>query len=254
MLAKGCDLKLLMAELYGKKTGYCRGKGGSLHLFNKADGFIGTCAIVAGGIPFATGNALALKMRKKDDIVVCYFGEGSTTEGAFHESVNMAAVWELPILFVCENNLYGEFTLYQSMSPLTDVVDMTASYKIPGKIVDGNDVLAVHNACSELVEMIRKGSGPALLEAKTYRWRGHFEGEEFLLGDRKYRSEEEVEAWKERDPIKLFKNYLLTNSLVPEEQLKPIEADIVKIIEEAVTFAQDSPLPETEEAFSDILG
>ena len=209
MLAKGCDLNRFMAELFGKITGYSKGKGGSLHLFNLADGFVGSCSIVGGGIPLATGCALALKMQKKDDIVVCYLGEGSTAEGAFHESVNLAAVWQLPILYVCENNLYCEMTPHNDLSPLTDVADMTANYKIPGKIVDGNDVLAVYHTCNELIEKIRDGQGPALLEAKTYRWRGHFEGEEFLLGSRRYRSDEEVEEWKKRDPIKLYKNILL---------------------------------------------
>jgi len=143
MLAKGCDLNRFMAELFGKSTGYSKGKGGSLHLFNLADGFIGTCSIVGGGFPYATGCALALQMQRKDDIVVCFLGDGSTAEGSFHESVNMAAIWGLPILFVCENNLYGEFTHHRDTSPLPNVADMMAGYKIPGKIVDGNDVLAV---------------------------------------------------------------------------------------------------------------
>ncbi|MBW1828245.1 MAG: thiamine pyrophosphate-dependent dehydrogenase E1 component subunit alpha [Deltaproteobacteria bacterium] len=254
MLAKGCDLNRFMAEIFGKRTGYCKGKGGSLHLFNLADGFIGTCSIVGGGFPYATGCALALHMQRKDDIVVCFLGDGSTAEGSFHESVNMAAIWDLPVLFVCENNLYGEFTHHKDTSPLPNVADMAANYKIPGKIVDGNDVLAVYHSCSELIEEIRKGSGPALLEAKTYRWHGHYEGEEFLLADRKYRSEEEIEAWKKRDPVKLFKNYLLEKGSVSEEQVKAIETGVFKNIEDAIKFAQDSPLPETTEAYTDVLG
>lgn len=254
MLAKGCDLNRFMAEIFGKRTGYCKGKGGSLHLFNLADGFIGTCSIVGGGFPYATGCALALQMQRKDDIVVCFLGDGSTAEGAFHESVNMAAIWDLPVLFVCENNLYGEFTHHKDTSPLPNVADMAANYKIPGRIVDGNDVLAVYHLCSELIEEIRKGSGPALLEAKTYRWHGHYEGEEFLLADRKYRSEEEIEAWKKRDPVKLFKNYLLEKGAASEKQIKSIETRVFNEIEDAIKFAQDSPLPETTEAYTDILG
>ncbi len=254
MMAKGCDLNRFMAELFGKSTGYSKGKGGSLHLFNLADGFIGTCSIVGGGFPYATGCALALQMQRKDDIVVCFLGDGSTAEGSFHESVNMAAIWGLPILFVCENNLYGEFTHHRDTSPLPNVADMMAGYKIPGKIVDGNDVLAVYHMCSELIEEIRKGSGPALLEAKTYRWHGHYEGEEFLLADRKYRSEEEIEAWKKRDPVKLFKNYLLEKGSASEEQIKALETRVFAKIEVAVKFAQESPFPETGEAYTDILG
>jgi len=254
MIAKGCDLNRFMAEIFGKSTGYSKGKGGSLHLFNLADGFIGTCAIVGGGFPYATGCALALHMQKKDDVVVCFLGDGSSAEGAFHESANMAAVWGLPILFVCENNLYGEFTHHKDAIPLPNVADMAANYKMTGKIVDGNDVLAVYQSCSELIEEIRKGSGPAILEAKTYRWHGHYEGEEFLLADRKYRSEEEIQAWKERDPVKLFKNRLLAKGTVSEEEINAIEARVFENIENAVKYAQESPLPETSEAYTDVLG
>jgi pyruvate dehydrogenase E1 component alpha subunit len=243
-----------MAELHGKKTGYSKGKGGSLHLFNLADGFIGTCGIVAGGLPLATGAALALKMNKKDDIVVGYIGDGSSTEGAFHEVLNMAAIWKLPILFVCENNGYSEFSPYHEISPLNNVSELAAAYKIPTKIVDGNNVLEVLDASSELIENIRQGNGPAFLEAMTYRWRGHYEGEDFALGDRRYRSDEEIETWKKRDPIKLFKNHLFENKIASDDILKPVETEIHKAIEEALTFAQESPLPEVEEAFTDILG
>ena len=254
MIAKGCDLNRFMAEIFGKSTGYSKGKGGSLHLFNLADGFIGTCSIVGGGFPYATGCALALHMQRKNDIVVCFLGDGSTAEGAFHESANMAAVWGLPILFVCENNLYGEFTHHKDAIPLPNVADMAANYKMTGKIVDGNDVLAVYQSCSELIEEIRKGSGPAILEAKTYRWHGHYEGEEFLLAERKYRSDEEINAWKERDPVKLFKNRLLAKGTVSEEEINAIDARVLENIEDAVKYAQDSPFPVTSEAYTDVLG
>jgi len=246
-IAKGADLKRTMAEILGKKTGYCKGKGGSMHIADFNVGMLGATAVVGAGLPIAVGAGLSIQLRKTDQVVVCFFGEGASNQGTFHESINMASVWRLPVVFVCENNLYAMGTRQSRVMNITDVANRAAAYGIPGEIVDGNDVLAVHEIIGKAVERARKGEGPTLVECKTYRHKGHSR-----VDPAKYRPKEEVEEWLGKDPIKNFRTYLLAAHFMTEMEIQQIEQNVSIKIEEAVKFALESPFPLAEEALEDV--
>ena len=212
MIAKGGDTKHMMAELFAKKDGYCRGKGGSMHISSIELGMLGANGMVGAGLPIATGAALAQYIKGTKNVAVCFFGDGASNEGLFHESLNAASLWSLPVVFVCENNLYGISTHTIRSMKEQDIYKRAVGYGIPGRAVDGNDVLAVYKAVGEAVERARNGQGPSLIECKTYKWRGHFEGD-----PADYRPEEEVEEWMSRDPIPRFANYLTDNQIATPE-------------------------------------
>src|SRR5271155_3121970 len=220
LIAKGGTLKQMMAELYGKRTGYCKGKGGSMHIVDFSLGILGANGIVGGGIPIATGSALAASITGRDDVTVCFFGDGASNEGTFHESLNLAAIWKLPVIYVCKNNGFGEFTPTAAVTAVKDIAVRAKSYDIPGYVVDGNDVFEVYRYTSEAVARARRAEGPTLLECKTYRWEGHVVGEHaFITGS--YRSEEEVARWKARCPILMLeKTAMESGGLIKTEELQ----------------------------------
>ncbi len=247
MIGRGADPAKMYAELFARITGYNRGKGGSLHMIDTDLGFLGANGIVAGGIPLATGAALQLKRAGKDAVAVTFFGDGASNEGAFHEAMNLAALWKLPILFVCENNLYGEFTRQDKHQLIADVADRAAGYVMPGVVVDGNDVLAVRAVTAEAVGRARAGEGPTLIECKTYRHRGHFEGDMA-----KYRPKGELEYWLTRDPISLFSEQLQKRWGLSEDDLKAVDDDVVAELERAAEWAKEQPFPEPEDAYTNV--
>lgn len=246
-IAKGADLKRTMAEILGKKTGYCKGKGGSMHIADFSIGMLGATAVVGAGIPIAVGAGLSIALRKTDQVVACFFGEGASNQGTFHEGINMAAIWQLPVIFVCENNLYAMGTRQSRVMLIENIADRAVAYGIPGVVVDGNDVLAVYEATQKAVERARRGGGPTLIECKTYRHKGHSR-----VDPARYRPKEEVEEWVAKDPIKRFKERLLQEAVLTAEEIKRIEADVAAEIEEAVRFAMESPYPAPEEALEDV--
>jgi TPP-dependent pyruvate/acetoin dehydrogenase alpha subunit len=250
-LAKGISPRQAMAELYGKATGCCRGKGGSMHLGDPEVGMVPAIAIVAGGASVVSGLGLAFKLRSGgastiDQVAVCFFGEGATNEGAFHEGLNFAAVQQLPIVFVCENNVYGASTPYHTVSLVTDVAERARAYGVSGRIVDGMDVLAVWQAGGDAIAACRRGEGPVLLECKTYRFIGHSRGDA-----RGYRTTEEEAQWKERDPIRRLGN-ALTAAGVGQTVLSELEDEVLAAIDDAVHFARTSPDATPEQAFEGI--
>lgn len=247
LIAKGGDLKLMMAELYGKKTGYCKGKGGSMHIADVDLGILGANGIVGGGPPIATGAAFAMQYLERDNVAVCFFGDGASNQGTFHEGVNMASVWKLPVVFVCENNYYGISLSQAHHQSIVDVADRAASYDIPGVVVDGNDVMAVFEAAGEAIKRARSGQGPSLVECKTYRHRGHFEGDPTV-----YRSQEELESWLKKDPIPRFEANLKELGVLDDDGIAAIRAEIAQMVEEAVVFAEESPLPDVSELLEDV--
>ena len=243
ILAKGGEMKYMMAELYGKATGYNKGKGGSMHIAWPKLGILGANGIVSGGIPIATGAAFSSKYRKSGQVAVCFFGDGAASEGTFHEAVNIASAFDLPVVYVCENNLYGVGTRQRDVRNIEDIADRGAAYGIPGLVVDGNNVIAVYEAVFEAVKRARNGEGPSLLECKTYRWRTHFEGEPDT-----YRPPEEVKAWLKREPIAPYRKELIEQGVIDETKAEQIEKEVQKELEEAVEFARTSPLPNRETA------
>jgi pyruvate dehydrogenase E1 component alpha subunit len=247
-IAKGTEINGMMAELLGKETGYCKGKGGSMHIADLEVGNLGANGIVAAGLPLGTGAALASQMKKKDYVVLCFFGDGSTNEGAFHEALNLASVWNLPMIFFCENNLYGMSGSVKEMVNVEHIADRASAYGIPGVTINGNDVLEVAKTTEEAVERARNGEGPTLIEAETYRWRGHSRSDA-----RKYRSRDEEKEWrKNRDPIELFKNQLLDENIITEEKYEELEERLEKDLAEAVKFAEESPEPSLDLLTADI--
>jgi len=247
-LAKGVSPRAAMAELYAKATGCCKAKGGSMHLGDPEVGMLPAIAIVGGGNTIVTGLGLAFKMRRSEQVAVCFFGDGATNEGAFHEGLNFAAVQKMPIVFVCENNLYGASTPYHAVSPITDVADRACAYGVPAQIVDGMDVLAVHQAAQEAIASARGGSGPVLLECKTYRYIGHSRSDA-----RHYRTREEEAAWAAKDPIPRLGNMLIESRQVSQSDLDAIEHEIESVLDDAVEFARNSPEPTPEQAVMDIF-
>jgi pyruvate dehydrogenase E1 component alpha subunit len=238
-IAKGAQVRLMMAEFMGKETGYCRGRGGSMHIADVEGGNLGANGIVAGGIPIATGVGLSLKMRHDPRICLTFFGDGAANEGAFHEALNMAAIWTLPVVFFCENNTYAMSMHVERAFPITNIADRAAAYGLPGLVVDGNDFFAVYAAAKAAVDRARAGGGPTLIEAKTYRWRGHSRSDRNL-----YRTQQEIEEWKQRDPITRLQNHLLELELLSEPECDMIRADVQAEIDAAVEFARNSPDPD----------
>ncbi len=239
-LAKGVPPQQVMAELFGRVTGCSQGRGGSMHLFSPEVGMMGTSGIVGPCILQATGAGYSFKLRKTDNVGVAFFGDGASNNGAFHEGINMATIWQLPVIFVCENNLYATEVPFTTVAGNPNVGDRGPAYGLPSVIVDGNDVLAVYAAAGEAVARARSGGGPTLIEAKTYRTRAHAEG----MRDAGYRSQEEVDSWKARDPLKTYKARLLAEGLAPQEDFDEIEADMQSLIADAAQFAEKSPWPE----------
>ena len=247
LIAKGGKTDRMMAELYGKKTGYNKGKGGSMHLADMEIGILGANAIVGAGIPIAAGAALSAQMRGTDQVVIGFLGDGATNTSRFHEGVNLAAIWDLPVVYVIENNIYAESTSISDACKLANLSDRAKAYGIPGKTVDGNDVLAVYEAVGEAVTRARKGQGPTLIECKTYRHRGHFEGD-----PQTYKTKEEVEEWMKKDPIPRFRKQLIEMGVLTEGDADKITREINEEIEKAVKFAEESPYPAPEEALEDV--
>ncbi len=247
-IAKGGDLSKMIAELFGRSTGYCCGKGGSMHIANASIGILGANGIVGAGIPIAGGAGLSIKLRDTDQVVACFFGDGGANQGTFHESLNLAALWKLPVIFVCENNQYAISVAQSRSTSVQDVFVRKEAYGMHGRMVDGNDVMAVYEAAVEAVERARNGDGPSLLECKTYRWRGHYEGE--ADRGRTYRSAEEIEDWKSKCPIERFQKWLLQEGLLAESDFDRIELETRQEIEKAIRFAEESPFPDPEEALT----
>ena len=254
-IAKGTDVKYMMAELFGKRTGTNKGKGGSMHIAKVSAGNLGANGIVGGSIPTATGAGLSIKLRGTDQVSVCFFGDGGSNQGVFHESLNIASIFDLPVLFICENNMYAISTPISYAARVANISERAAAYRIPGVSVDGMDVIAVYKAAQEAVSRARKGQGPTLLECKTYRYRGHagpYEMEPY--GDRApYRSKEELESWKKRDAILKLRKLILEKGILSEDRVKQIDDGITQEIEDAVKFAIESPDPSPEEALEDLL-
>ena len=249
-LAKGVTPRELMAELFGRSTGCSRGRGGSMHLFKPEVGMMGTSGIVGPCILQATGAGYTSRLLGKDRVGVAFFGDGAVNNGAFHEGLNLASIYKLPVLFVCENNLYATEVPFSYSAANPHVAERAQSYGMPGILVDGNDVLAVYNAACTAVERARSGDGPTLLECRTYRTRAHSEG----MRDTGYRSTEEVESWKSRDPLKLYSAHLRTEDDVSDDDLTAVEAEVKAIVDEAYDFARNSPFPDpataTQHVFS----
>ena len=247
-IAKGADMNRMMAEIYGKKTGYCKGKGGSMHIADFNIGMLGADGIVGAGLPIAVGAAMAAQLEKKQTIAAVFFGDGACNEGEFHEALNMASIWKLPLLFVCENNLYGVNTHQEYAMGAKEITRMPTAYHIPNKLVDGNDVTAVHRAAGEAVDYVRTGSGPYFLECKTYRWHKHYLAD--YLPD--LRPPEELEAWKKKCPIAACEARMLAAGVLTEADLKAINDKILARVEEAIKYAVESPYPQPEDALEDV--
>jgi TPP-dependent pyruvate/acetoin dehydrogenase alpha subunit len=247
-LAKGLSMRELLFELFGASTGCCRGKGGSMHVGNMDKGMVPGIAIVAGGIPLAAGMALALKMQKRPGVVACFFGDGAVAEGAFHEGVNLAAIWDLPVIFVCENNLYGASTRIDQVMRGGNVADRAAAYGIKGRTVDGNDVLAVYSAAQEAASECRGGRGPVLLELLTYRRTGHSRRDAC-----QYQPQDEREVWLARDPIDRFARALVDHGLAEQGELDRLQASVRDQFESAMEEARRQPLPAIDDLTADVM-
>ena len=250
VLAKGADPKYMMAELFGRKTGYCKGKGGSMHIADMEKGILGANGIAGGGLPIAVGAGWSAKWRRTDQVTACFFGDGASNNGTFHESLNLASLHKLPVIFVCENNLYGISVSQTKHQPITDVADRAVSYDMPGVVLDGNDVVAVFSATAEAVTRARAGGGPTLIECKTYRWRGHHEGDP-NQGER-YRTKDEIDTWKAKCPIELLAKKLTKGKSATKKKLRAIEKDVIAEIDAAVAFAKDSEFPDINDMYEDV--
>ncbi|WP_018663155.1 thiamine pyrophosphate-dependent dehydrogenase E1 component subunit alpha [Heyndrickxia acidiproducens] len=247
-IAKGCDIKGMMAEIYGKATGLCKGKGGSMHIADLDKGMLGANGIVGGGFPLACGAALTAKYKKTRNVSVCFFGDGANNHGTFHEGINLAAVWKLPVVFVAENNGYGEATPFSYASSCKTIADRAIAYNIPGVRVDGKDTLAVYQAAQEAIERARNGEGPTLIECVTYRNYGHFEGDA-----QKYKEEKEkAEQLNEKDAIEQFRQYLVEQGLMSKSEIDSLEQQVDNEIAESVKFSEESPYPDSAELLKDV--
>jgi pyruvate dehydrogenase E1 component alpha subunit len=246
-IAKGGDVKYMMAELLGRKTGYCKGKGGSMHIADINIGILGANGVVGGGIPIATGAGLSIKMKGTKQVVICFFGDGAVNQGSFHESLNLASIWNLPVIYIIENNLYGMSMAVNKAVKIDRLADRAKAYNIPGIVMDGNDVIAVYDAVSEAVEKVRNGEGPILIESLTYRWRGHSRSDA-----RAYRTREEEAEWREKCPIKRFKERLISEGLLTEEEFKELQKKVDDDLNNAVEFAKASPFPDPEDLLTDV--
>ncbi len=248
LIAKGARTDRMMAEIYGRETGYCKGKGGSMHIADPDLGILGANGIVGGGVCIAGGAALSAKMRNSGLVVVCFLGDGATNEGAFHEGVNLASIWKLPVVYVVENNLYAEKTRITDTTRIADLASRAAAYGLPGVVVDGNDITAVYDVMAPAVVRARRGDGPTIIECKTYRWRGHYEGD-----NQGYKPKEEVEEWKAKDPIPRFRQQLARSGILSPELADRIDHEMAEEIAAALEFAMDSPFPDPREAEEDVF-
>lgn len=246
-IAKEGDVNKMMAELFGRVTGYCKGKGGSMHIADVEKGNLGANGIVGGGIPLAVGAALTSKMKNQGYVVLCFFGDGASNEGSFHEALNLAAIWDLPVVFICENNQYGMSGPVKEMTRIENIAERASAYGIPGKVVDGNDMIEIMNTVHVAVEKAREGNGPALIEMKTYRWKGHSKSDA-----KKYRTREEETEWRKKDGIKRFKDLLMEEKILTEEEANKLQEEAKQEIEEAVKFAENSPEPPLESLLEDV--
>lgn len=247
-IAKGCDLNGMMAEIFGKETGLCKGKGGSMHIADIDKGMLGANGMVGGGFPIAVGAGLRNKYLKTDDVAICFFGDGASNEGTFHEGINMAAIWDLPVVFVCENNGFAESTTVKYASGSNTIAERSAAYGIPGVRVEGKDLMAVYEAAGKAIDRARNGEGPTLLECVTYRNYGHFEGDE-----QKYKAKKgEEKEYADLDNIKEFRKVAIENKWLTTEQADEIEAQSVKDTEDAVLFARESSIPRPEALYEDV--
>ena len=249
IIAQGADLKKMMAEILGKRSGYCKGKGGSMHIIDMKKGILGANGIVGAGIPIATGAGYSSKFRGTDQVAVAFFGDAASNQGTFHESINMASTWKLPVIYVCENNLYGISVDIRKVTNTKDIATRALAYDIPGVVVDGNDVLEVYRVTNEAVKRARNKMGPTLIECKTYRWKGHHLGDPGII----YRPEEERKAWMDKCPIKSFRERLLKENIFTQDEIVLFEREVKEIIEEALDFAVNSPFPGKEEAYEDVF-
>lgn len=246
-IAKGAELGKAMAELMGKATGYCKGRGGSMHIADLTKGNLGANAIVGAGIPIAAGGALAAKLKGTDQVAVSFFGDGASNQGTFHEGINLAAVWKLPVIFVCENNGFGISVPLKESTSVKDIGVRGMAYGIPGHTVDGNDVFAIDEVVQKAIARAKAGEGPTLVECKTYRWMGHWTGDPQV-----YRTREEVEEWKKKCPIKRLREYMISSNLLTEQELQVMEDDIKNQVEEATRFALESPEPDPATVLEDV--
>jgi pyruvate dehydrogenase E1 component alpha subunit len=245
-IAKGAQVDRMFAEFFGKTTGYCKGRGGSMHIADVSAGNLGANGIVAGGIPIAVGAALSAKMQRNGKVVICFFGDGANNEGAFHESLNMASIWKLPVVFVCENNGYGMSTSTARSTAVANIADRAVAYSMPGVTVFGNDFSAVAEASTEAVDRARRGDGPSLIETKTYRHRGHSKSDR-----NRYRTKEEIEEWKAlRDPISLFETELKQFGIMDDAGIAQVREAVEAEIAAGIAFAKDSPLPSTADVLN----
>ena len=247
-IAKGVDPKLMMAELFGRSTGSNKGKGGSMHIADMSKGMLGTNGIVAASVPLAVGAALTSKLKNLGRVAVAFFGDGGANQGVLHESMNLASVWKLPVIFCCENNQYAESTPVEYALSTAHVADRAVGYNMPGIHVDGMDVFAVYDAAGQAVARARAGDGPSLLECLTYRYYGHT----VFDNPRTYRTEEEEEHWRGRDPLKQFRDAVLPQGEITAEELDQIDQEAADLMEEAIKFADESPLPEAKELYEDV--
>src|SRR5437016_9108233 len=246
-IAKGISPNAVMAELYGKATGCSRGKGGSMHLFDVKVNFLGGHAIVGGQIPLSTGVAFASKYKETDQVTVCFFGEAAVNQGAFHETLNMAQLWKLPCIYICENNKYGMGTSLERAMSLHNISEKACAYELASELVDGMDVLAMRHATERAVKLAREQSAPTLIEARTYRFMGHS-----MSDPGKYRTRAEIEKYQERDPIKLFTATLIENDILTDKAIEEFEAEIKEEVQHAARFAEESPEPEPEELYTNV--
>ncbi len=246
-IAKGVEVKPMMAELFGKITGSCKGKGGSMHIADVDKGMLGANGIVGGGGPLACGSGLMAKVKGTDQVTICFFGDGASEQGTMHEGMNMAKIWKLPVVFVCENNGFAESTPASYHCSAKDIADRATAYNMPGFTIDGTDFFAVHEAAGEAIARARRGEGPSLLECKAFRYYGHFEGDA-----KRYYTEALLEDFKKRDPIARFRQRVLSRNLVSEAELDAIDAKVKQTIEEAVKFGEESPYPALEDCLTDV--
>ncbi|ERL06026.1 pyruvate dehydrogenase E1 component alpha subunit [Olsenella profusa DSM 13989] len=247
IIAKGGDTRYMMAELYGRTTGYCKGKGGSMHIADRDLGILGANGIVGAGQDIAVGAGLSIAYRGTNQVTACFFGDGSTNQGTFNEALNMASIWKLPIVFVCENNQFGISMSQSRHQAIKDIADRAVSYGFPGIAVDGNDVMAVYEVAREAVNRARQGQGPTLVECKTWRWRGHFEGDPSV-----YKDPVEQEAWMEKEPVRRYRTFLEENEVMTADEMDAVDKRIDDEIDAAVAYAQESPLPQPEDVVKDV--
>ena len=249
LIAKGGEFDRMFAELFGRATGYCKGKGGSMHISNMDLGMLGANGIVGGGPPIAVGAAFSNKYRKTNNVACCFFGDGASNEGSFHEAANMASLYKLPVVFVCENNGYGEYTAQANHQAIVDVADRAPGYGMPGVVVDGMDTVAVYEAAGEAIARARAGDGPTLLECKTYRYFDHVGVRGMGLT---YRTDEEVEEWKKKDPIDQFEARLAEQGVLSAEEAQAVHDAVMSEIDAAIQFAEESPYPEADSILEDV--